>query len=103
MSISNISGVVAGIMGKIGTTVYNRRTKKGYVARTAYKEGAPTEKQKEQRLYYQQCDILWGSLTEEQKNEWKKVTWGKGHTRYSTFMSVNLKRARAGLPLKRTP
>jgi hypothetical protein len=101
--IEGLGPVIQRIMGQVGGTVYNRRTKKGYVARPIYLEKAPTEAQKEWRLKYNIVDSFWGQLTEEEKNEWKKITHGKGHTRYSTYMKHNLKRIKAGLPLKKTP
>jgi hypothetical protein len=47
--------------------------------------------------------MLWADLTDDEKEQWHAATRGKGHTRYSTFMGVNLKLIYKNLPLKRTP
>lgn len=103
VEIERSDAVVSRVMGRIGNVVYTRKGKKRYVARGTYKGEEPSKKQEVQRLIYHQCDNLWADLTEHEKNEWKAVTHGKGHTRYSSFMKCNLLRGGRGLPLKRVP
>lgn len=103
MEIERSDAIVARVIGKIGNTVYTSTGQKRQAARGIYKDSGPSKKQEFQRMIYQRCDILFGGLTEEEKNEWKKVKRGKGITRYSNFMHVNLIRGRKGLPLKRVP
>lgn len=101
--ITRIEGVVTNVMGQIGGTVFYRKRGNKYYARSRYVDSHVTENQRLWREKYMKVDIFWGELTEEEKNAWKAVTHGKGHTRYSSYMKVNLRRIKQGLPLKRTP
>lgn len=103
MEVERSDAIVSRVLGKIGNLVYTKSGVRTTTARGIYKDSGPSEKQEVQRLIYNRCDALYAELTEEEKNEWKKVKHGKGITRYSNFMHVNLIRGGKGLPLKRVP
>lgn len=103
MEIKVISAVVSKIQGKIGNTVFTIPHKQGYIARGTYKGEAPTKRQVFWREQYSRVDLLYGSLTEKEKEKWAMIRKGKGITRYSNFMHCNLLRASQGKPLIRIP
>lgn len=103
MEIKVISAVVSNIQGKVGNTVFTRPHKQGYIARGTYVGESPSRKQHYWREQYSRVDLLYGQLTEEEKDKWKAVRKGRGITRYSNFMHCNLLRASEGKPLIRIP
>ncbi len=103
MEIERVGVIIARIEGKIGNTVYTRKHKEGYIARGSYKAEGPSKRQEWWRQKYNVVDVLYGELEEWEREEWKKVRHGKGITRYSNFMHVNLLRIARGKELKRVP
>lgn len=103
MEIERTGAIIARLQGKIGNTIYTRKHKQGYIARGTYKGEGESAKQKYWREKYNVVDLLYGEIDEREREEWKKVKHGKGITRYSNFMHVNLLRIAQGLPLKRVP
>lgn len=101
MEITRIDAIITDIVGKIGNTIYTSKRGKTYIARGRYMEGTPTRDQKEWRAKYTEVDMLWADLDEDEKNSWKRLKTGKGQSRYSKFMHVNLKRIRQGKTLLR--
>lgn len=103
MEIERTGAIIARLQGKIGNTIYTRKHKQGYIARGTYKGEGESAKQKYWRKKYLVVDILYGEIDEWEREEWKKVRHGKGVTRYSNFMHVNLLRIANGLSLLRVP
>lgn len=87
----------------MGGTVFTRNSPHGYYTRSRYKDSGASIAQSAWRFKYSTVDLFYKTLTHEQKESWKRITYGKGQTRYSTFMKVNLKRIARGLSLIKTP
>lgn len=103
MNITLLSPVVYEIKGRIGNTVYMYKVKGVHRARSVYKDIRASKSQREWRTKYSLCDSVWKGLSESVKDEWKRITYWPGQTRYSTFMKVNLKRLARGRPIINNP
>lgn len=88
------------LKGKLGGYIYYVWKKTTYCIRITYKDHPETLKQRPIRKAFAKVDICFQSLTPIERHAWRlAATRRKKYTNYSYFMSINIKRVLAGLPI----
>ena len=89
--------------GALGKTVLWTGTNKKTYVRKKYTDTKSHPGQDAWREQYKIVDEFWKELTTEEKNTWRRFRWRPAWSNYAHFMSQNLNRIKAGLPLLRIP
>lgn len=88
--------------GKLGQTVlWTPKKSKSVYSRKRYNDSPGTALQTAWREEYAKVDVIYKTLTEDEKNSWRGRIKRKAMSNYAIYMHYNLLRARKGLPVVR--
>jgi len=102
-SIKTKNNLITLKSGTLKSGVLARIRKKVVYIRKHYEDKKETLLQEDWRKKYRQVDQTWINMTQPERELWRLLTWRRSYSNYANFMSENLKRVRAGLPIIKIP
>jgi hypothetical protein len=104
MKIQFTVGLFSRLKGRLGGSIYYVHRGTTQAARAPYIDRGPSPAQQAQRDLFKKVDQTFISLDAEERAAWRHAaTRRKKFSNYAYFMSINLRRAKAGQEILRLP